>query len=65
MEIIDNIPGWGAPVDEAALKQIKTCYYSRQVRRRHADLRNESGACLPWSPASGQNHRWAFTVELA
>ena len=27
MEIIDNIPVWGAPVDEAALKQIKTCYY--------------------------------------
>lgn len=27
MEIIDNIPVWGAPVDEGALKQIKTCYY--------------------------------------
>ena len=27
MEIIDNIPVWGAPVDVAALKQIKTCYY--------------------------------------
>ena len=27
MDIIDNIPVWGAPVDEGALKQIKTCYY--------------------------------------
>ena len=27
MEIIDNIPVWGAPVDDGALKQIKTCYY--------------------------------------
>ncbi len=27
MEISDDIPVWGAPVDEAALKQIKTCYY--------------------------------------
>ena len=27
MEIIDNIPVWGAPVDEGALRQIKTCYY--------------------------------------
>ena len=27
MRIIDNIPVWGAPVDEGALKQIKTCYY--------------------------------------
>ena len=27
MQIIDNIPVWGAPVDEGALKQIKTCYY--------------------------------------
>jgi len=25
MEIIDNIPVWGAPVDEGALRQIKTC----------------------------------------
>ncbi len=28
MEIIDNIPVWGAPVDEGALRQIKTCYYN-------------------------------------
>ena len=27
MQIIDNIPVWGAPVDEGALRQIKTCYY--------------------------------------
>jgi len=27
MQIIDNIPVWGSPVDEGALKQIKTCYY--------------------------------------
>ena len=27
MEIIDNIPVWGAPVDDGALRQIKTCYY--------------------------------------
>ena len=27
MEIIDNIPVWGVPVDDGALKQIKTCYY--------------------------------------
>jgi tRNA-splicing ligase RtcB len=27
MEIIDNIPVWGAPIDEGALRQIKTCYY--------------------------------------
>lgn len=27
MQIIDNVPVWGSPVDEGALKQIKTCYY--------------------------------------
>src|SRR5579863_9420052 len=27
MQIIDNIPVWGASIDEGALKQIKTCYY--------------------------------------
>lgn len=27
MQIIDNIPVFGSPVDEAALQQIKTCYY--------------------------------------
>jgi len=27
MQIIGDIPVWGAPVDEAALRQIKTCYY--------------------------------------
>ena len=27
MQIIDGIPVWGLPVDEGALKQIKTCYY--------------------------------------
>jgi tRNA-splicing ligase RtcB (3'-phosphate/5'-hydroxy nucleic acid ligase) len=27
MQIIDNIPVWGAPVDDGALRQIKTCYY--------------------------------------
>jgi hypothetical protein len=27
MEIIENTPVWGAPVDEDALKQIKACYY--------------------------------------
>jgi tRNA-splicing ligase RtcB len=27
MHIIDDIPVWGHPVDEGALKQIKTCYY--------------------------------------
>jgi len=27
MEIIENIPVWGAPVEEGALRQIKTCYY--------------------------------------
>jgi tRNA-splicing ligase RtcB len=27
MQIIDNIPVWGSPVDEGALNQIKTCYY--------------------------------------
>ena len=27
MQIIDNVPVWGDPVDEGALKQIKTCYY--------------------------------------
>ncbi len=27
MQMIDNIPVWGSPVDEGALKQIKTCYY--------------------------------------
>lgn len=27
MQIIDNIPVWGAPVDGGALRQIKTCYY--------------------------------------
>ena len=27
MEIIDNIPVWGAPVDDGALKRIKTCCY--------------------------------------
>ena len=27
MQIIDNIPVWGSPVDKGALKQIKTCYY--------------------------------------
>jgi tRNA-splicing ligase RtcB len=27
MQIIDNIPVYGTSVDEAALKQIKTCYY--------------------------------------
>ena len=27
MELIDNIPVWGTPVDEGALRQIKTCYY--------------------------------------
>jgi tRNA-splicing ligase RtcB (3'-phosphate/5'-hydroxy nucleic acid ligase) len=27
VRIIDNIPVWGSPVDEGALKQIKTCYY--------------------------------------
>jgi hypothetical protein len=27
VQIIDNIPVWGSPVDEGALKQIKTCYY--------------------------------------
>jgi tRNA-splicing ligase RtcB len=27
MKIIDNIPVWGQPVDEGALRQIKTCYY--------------------------------------
>lgn len=27
MQIIDNIPIWGSPVDEGALSQIKTCYY--------------------------------------
>jgi len=27
MRIIDNIPVWGQPIDEGALKQIKTCYY--------------------------------------
>ena len=27
MEIIDGIPVWGTEIDQAALKQIKTCYY--------------------------------------
>lgn len=27
MRLIDNIPVWGSPVDEGALRQIKTCYY--------------------------------------
>lgn len=27
MNLIDNIPVWGDPVDEGALSQIKTCYY--------------------------------------
>ena len=27
MEIIDNTPVWGAPVDDGALRQIKTCYH--------------------------------------
>ena len=27
VQIIDNIPVWGASIDEGALKQIKTCYY--------------------------------------
>jgi tRNA-splicing ligase RtcB (3'-phosphate/5'-hydroxy nucleic acid ligase) len=27
MQIIDNIPVWGAPVDDGALRQINTCYY--------------------------------------
>lgn len=27
MQIIDNIPVFGSPVDESALRQIKTCYY--------------------------------------
>lgn len=27
MQMIDNIPVWGSPIDESALKQIKTCYY--------------------------------------
>lgn len=27
MEIIDNVPVWGTPVDQGALKQINTCYY--------------------------------------
>lgn len=27
MQLIDNIPVWGASVDEGALRQIKTCYY--------------------------------------
>src|SRR5580692_12798512 len=27
MQFIDNIPVWGASIDEGALKQIKTCYY--------------------------------------
>src|SRR5215831_11703593 len=26
MQIIDNIPVWGAPVDGGAMRQIKTCY---------------------------------------
>jgi len=26
MTIIDNIPVWGAPIDEGAMKQIRTCY---------------------------------------
>src|SRR6266436_5744163 len=25
MQLIDNIPVWGSPVDEGALRQIKTC----------------------------------------
>src|SRR5712691_5809712 len=28
MEIIDGIPAWGTEIDQAALKQIKTCYYT-------------------------------------
>ena len=31
MEIIDNIPVWGAPVDDGALRQIKTCYVFGQA----------------------------------
>ncbi len=27
MQIIDNIPVFGVPIDEQALRQIKTCYY--------------------------------------
>jgi hypothetical protein len=27
VQIIDNIPVWGASIDEDALQQIKTCYY--------------------------------------
>jgi tRNA-splicing ligase RtcB len=27
MQIIDGIPVWGSPIDEGALRQIKTCYY--------------------------------------
>ena len=27
MQIIDNIPVFGTPIDEGALRQIKTCYY--------------------------------------
>ncbi|MBI2681398.1 MAG: RtcB family protein [Candidatus Solibacter usitatus] len=27
MQMIDNVAVWGSPVDEGALRQIKTCYY--------------------------------------
>lgn len=27
MQLIDGVPVWGSPIDEGALRQIKTCYY--------------------------------------
>jgi hypothetical protein len=54
MPIIDNIPVWGASIDEGALKQIKTCYYifgHAALMNRQA---NEGGSFGTAETGSGQ-----------
>ena len=55
MEIIENIPVWGAPVDDGALKQIKTCYYIFGQAAMMAD-HHKGYVCR--SAVSSRTRRW-------
>jgi len=56
MEIIDNIPVWGAPVDEGALKQIKTCHF---IFGQAAMMADHHKGYRVRSAASSRTRRWS------
>lgn len=45
MRLLDGIPGWGSPVDEGAMRQIRTCARTAEAAALMAD--HHKGYAIP------------------